>query len=78
MIARLTAENLRRLADQVDAYTALVAADGTRPAPNTTLTIDGDPFAYLAWWEDGAQYLAELISFTPGDATPLIWHEGPS
>jgi hypothetical protein len=74
MIARLTSAQLRKLADQVDAYTALAHAGADHPAPNTVLQVDGVALAYLAWWEDQRQHLAEFISFTPGDAPPLVWH----
>lgn len=83
MIARLTSDQLRKLADQVDAYTALHRADAPHPRPNTVLSVDGVALAYLAWWQDREMHLAEFISFTPGDASPLCWHDdttkvGPS
>lgn len=74
MIARLTSAQLRKLADQVDAYTALHHADAPHPSSNTVLRVDGEALAYLAWWQDREQHMAEFISFTPGTAEPLCWH----
>lgn len=75
MIVRLTSEQLRKLADQVDAYTALSAAGANHPPSNTVLTVDGQKLAYLAWWQDREDHLAEFICFTPGDAEPLRYHQ---
>lgn len=74
VIVRLTAEQLRKLADQVDAYTALSAAGADHPAPNTVISVDGQKLAYLHWWHDREEHMAEFISFVPGDAEPLLWH----
>jgi hypothetical protein len=74
MIARLTSAQLRKLADQVDAYTALHHAGAPHSSSQTVLRVDGAALAYLAWWDDREQHLAEFISFTPGDAEPLCWH----
>lgn len=76
MIARLTAEQLRSLADQLDAHTKITAAGGRFLGSNTVLTVDGAQLAYAHWHQDGARWLAEFICFTPGDAEPLIWHAG--
>lgn len=75
LILRLTSEQLRKLADQVDAYTALHEAGAEHPKPNTVLTVDRQKLAYLAWWQDGEQHVAEFSSFAPGDAEPLRYHE---
>ncbi len=74
VMARLTSEELRKLADQVDAYTALERAGANHPPPNTVLTVDGRKLAYLHWWHSEEQHMAEFISFTPGDAEPLDYH----
>lgn len=74
MIARLTSMQLRKLADQVDAFTALAEAGADHPQPNTVLRVNGVALAYLAWWEDQRQHSAEFVSFTPGAAEPLCWH----
>lgn len=75
MIARFTAEQLRKIADQLDAYSALKAAGAEHLPPNTVIRVDGRPLAYAHWWEDGEQWMAEVISFTPGEAEPLAYHE---
>lgn len=74
MIIRFTSEQLRKLADQVDAYTALSAAGAEHPRPNTVLSVDGRKLAYLAWWQDREEHMAEVICFVPGDAEPLEYH----
>lgn len=76
MIARLDAAALRYLADQLDAYTDLEAAGADHLPGNTRLVVGGVALAYAHWWEDGQQYVAEIISFTPGTAEPLVWHDG--
>lgn len=75
VIIRLTAEQLRKIADQVDAYTALSAAGAEHPSADTVISVDGDKLAYLAWREDLGEHQAEFISFTPRDAPPLRYHE---
>jgi len=75
MIIRLTPETLRKIADQLDALTALEAAGARHVQPNTQIVVDGTPLAYTYWWEDRQRYLAEIISFTPGDAAPLAYHD---
>lgn len=74
MILKLTADQLRKLADQVEAHTALKAAGAEHPHCNTVLTVDGKKLAYLAWWQDREEHLAEFICFPPGDAEPLSYH----
>ena len=74
MIARLTAGQLRKLADQLDALTALEAAGADHQPSNTLLKVDGEALAYAHWWHDQEQYMAELTCFTPGNAPPLAWH----
>lgn len=75
VIIRFTSEQLRKIADQVDAFTALEEAGADHQAPNTVLTVDGLKVAYLHWWDSEEQYMAEFISFRPGDAEPLYYHE---
>jgi hypothetical protein len=75
VIIRLTSDQLRKLADQVDAHTALKQAGADHPAPNTTLSVDGEKLAYLHWWQSGDSHMAEFTSFVPGDAEPLAFHE---
>lgn len=77
VIARLTAEQLRSLADQLDAHTTIKRAGGRHLPSDTVLTVNGAQLAYAHWWQDGEQWMAEFICFTPGDAEPLIWHVGP-
>jgi hypothetical protein len=77
MIIRLTAEQLRKIADQVDAYTALEASGADHQKSNTVITVDGVKIAYLHWWDSKEQYMSEFICFTPGDAEPLEYHEEP-
>lgn len=76
-IIRLTAEQLRKIADQLDAYTALVGAGANHPDSNTVITVDDLKVAYLHWWHSEGQFMAEFISFVPGDAEPLFYHEAP-
>lgn len=75
MIIRLTSDQLRKIADQVDAHTALHAAGAEHPVSNTVISVDGEKLAYLAWWQDREMHTAEFISFVPGDAQPLRYHE---
>jgi len=75
VIIRLTADQLRKIADQLDAYTALVAAGANHPAPNTVITVEDLKVAYLHWWHSQEQFMAEFVSFVPGDAEPLYYHE---
>lgn len=74
VIIRLTSDQLRKLADQVDAYTALAAAGAEHHGANTVLSVDGEKLAYLAWWQDEEMHTAEFTSFVPGDAEPLRYH----
>lgn len=76
VIIRLTSDQLRKLADQVDAHTALARAGADHPSANTVLTVDGRKLAYLAWWHDEDCHMAEFINFVPGDAEPLSYHQG--
>lgn len=75
VIIRLTADQLRKIADQLDAYTALEAAGANHPTSNTVITVDELKIAYLHWWDSQAEFMAEFISFQPGDAEPLYYHE---
>jgi hypothetical protein len=75
MIARFTSEQLRKMADQLDAFTALEAAGAEHQSANTVITVDELKVAYLHWWHDREQYMAEVISFVPGDAEPLYYHD---
>lgn len=75
MILRLSAEQLRSIAAQLDAHAAMEAAGADHLATNTVISVNGRRLAYAHWWEDGEQYLAEIISFTPGTADPLDYHE---
>jgi len=78
VIIRLTADQLRKIADQVDAYTALEESGADHQKPNTVITVDGLKVAYLHWWQDREAYMAEFISFRPGDAEPLYYHKDQS
>lgn len=75
VIIRLTSDQLRKLADQVDAHTALHRAGANHPSANTVLTVDERKLAYLAWWHDQDEHMAEFTNFVPGDAEPLDYHE---
>jgi hypothetical protein len=75
VILRLDSGELRRLADQIDALTMMEAAGADHLPSNTQIKLDGRPLAYAHWWEDGQQYLAEFINFTPGNADPLLYHD---
>lgn len=74
MILRLTSQELRKIADQLDALAAMEAAGADHLPSNTVIRVDGRKLAYAAWWEDGEAYTAEVIDFTPGDAEPLDYH----
>lgn len=74
MILRLNPELLRKMADQLEALTKMEEAGADHLRPNTVIRVDGQALAYASWWEDGRQYLAEVVCFTPGDATPLDYH----
>ena len=63
MIIRLTPTQLRKLATQVEAYTAIVRADGAFPESAKPLKVDDIHLAYLFWWEDGRQFLCEFLDF---------------
>lgn len=78
VMARLTSDELRKLADQVDAYAAMKHAGANHPPTNTVLAVEGRKLAYLHWWDSADQFMAEFISFTPGDAEPLDYHEEQS
>ena len=73
MIVRLSARQLREMADHLDAITAF-AREGSEGPVDTLIAVDGPALAYLHWWEDGEQYLAEFIDFTPGTSPPLACH----
>ena len=75
MILRLTSEQLRKIADQIDAHTAAEKAGADHLPPNTVVRVDGRNLAYVHWWQDAETYMAEFISFTPGDAEPLAYHD---
>lgn len=75
MIVRFTSKQLRKLADQVDALTAFEAAGAQHLPSNLALSVDGDALAYAHWWDDGRQYMVEVIDFTPDGCTPLSYHE---
>lgn len=75
VIIRFTSDQLRKIADQLDAYTALEVAGADHQKPSTVVTVDELKVAYLHWWHDRQQYMAEFISFVPGDAEPLYYHE---
>lgn len=77
VIIRFTAGQLRKIADQLDAYTALEAAGADHQKPNTVIVVDELKVAYLHWWQDREEYMANFISFRPGDADPLYYHEEP-
>lgn len=74
MILRLGPELLRKMADQLEALSKMEEAGADHLKPNTVIRVDGQALAYASWWEDGGQYLAEVICFTPGDAAPLDYH----
>lgn len=76
LILRLTSDQLRKIADQLDAHTALKQAGADHPQSSTVLSVDGEKLAYLHWWDSGEQFMAEIINWTPGSATPLRYHEG--
>ena len=67
MIKRLTSDELRNLADQLDSIRNITKKSGIYFDSNTVLTINGIPKSHLFWWEDGCQYMAEFLDFVPGD-----------
>ena len=73
MIVRLSARQLRKMADQLDAITGF-AREGSEGPVDSLIAVDGPALAYLHWWEDEQQYLAEFIDFTPGTRSPLAYH----
>lgn len=75
MIARFSAEQLRKLADQLDALTDLVRAGANHIASGSVISVDGKRLAYLYWNDTRENYMAEVISFTPGESEPLVWHD---
>ena len=77
MILRLSSDQLRRMADQLDALTAMEAAGADHLPPNTQIRVDRAALAYAHWWQDEERYLAEFIDFAPGNASPLIYHQEP-
>ena len=66
MIVRITAEHLRKLADQIEGYTRIMQAGGTVENLAGPLFVEGVPVAYLHWWEDGRVFLCEFLDFKPG------------
>lgn len=78
MILRLDADQLRKIAAQLDALTAMAAAGADLWSSNTPIMVDGQGLAYAHWWEDLRQYTAEFISFTPAGAAPLFYHRDDS
>lgn len=75
MIIRLTADQLRKLAGQLEAYRELKTSGAAHPSSNTVLAVDGVALAYLHWWDSAEAFTAEFIDFTPGSAVPLAYHE---
>jgi len=75
MILTLRSDQLRALADQLDAHTALERAGADHMPHHSVLTVWAKPLAYLHWWQDEECYLAQFTSFTPGSATPLPYHD---
>jgi len=55
----------------------MTQAGGDHLPSNTVLRVNGVPLAYAHWWQDEQQWIAEIISFVPGDAEPLSYHESP-
>lgn len=74
MILRLTAEQLRKLADQVDALTAMERAGADHLESGTVLKVDGEALAYTYWWDDADSHVVEFINFTPAHEPPLAYH----
>ncbi len=79
MIARLTSDQLRKMADQLDAWTMLTKSGGIHPPVNSSIVVhdkNGKPVraAYIYWWEDERRFMAEIPSFRPQSELPLIWH----
>lgn len=78
MILRLTAEQLRKLADQIEALTTMERAGADHLPSDTVLKVDGVALAYTYWRDDDDAYVVEFIDFTPGDAPPLAYHTANS
>ncbi len=66
MIVRVTSDQLRNLADQIDGYTRIMRAKGTVENLAGPLYVKGEPIAYLHWWEDQRTFLCEFLDFKPG------------
>lgn len=66
MIVQLTTDQLRKLADQVEAYTQIMNAGGRITNLSQQLYVDEKPVAYLHWWEDAREFLCEFLDFAPG------------
>lgn len=69
MIKRLTAEELREIAFQLDGINQIInhGNNGAIIPPYTVLTVNKEPKAYLYWWDAERKYIAEFLDFTPGD-----------
>lgn len=74
VIVVLTSDVLRKIADQLDAHTALKAAGAEFLSLEHVISIDGENYAYLGWWEDRQEHTAQITSFVPRTSTPLRWH----
>lgn len=74
MIIRFTSEQLRKMAAQLDALTMMEANGAEHVADNTIISVDGVALAYAHWWDAERCYMAEVIDFTPGQASPLSYH----
>lgn len=67
MIIRLTSDQLIKLAKQLEALNKLHHEGGDRDIPsNRVLKVDGKPLAYIYWWQDKEEYMAEFLDFKPG------------
>ena len=66
MILRFTSDQLRRLANQVDAYTQIQLAGGAISDLSGPLFLEDKKVAYLFWWEDERTFLCEFLDFEPG------------
>lgn len=75
MIVRLDAQTLRLLADQLDGFKMVDKAEGSFEAP--VMFVNGVAMAYLHWWQDREEYMAEITSFVPGESRRLVWHDFP-
>lgn len=72
MILRYTPNELRKLADQAEAFTALYKAgyfDGEWALPGNHppeyLRLKGENRAHLHWWQDREMFIVEFLDFTP-------------